>query len=290
MKKLTKNSLNKIVNTQKRSIFYTIILIILTFNLLLVSSYAWLTFNKKTTANQIDMGLNVDDTTAIYEAYMYNIRTGKGTNLLDEQTQEKLNITNLNLNQYDTIFKTQNKNTPAFAKIILTKSDSMPKNGIINLTITKKSDSQPTDILTDFSSSIIRFTLFTIPDKSDLTKLDADSLYSFINSTERFQEIEKYYGNDRDFSKTFVTVVGEGESHTHSKTDSITLSVEYTQDNWYISNENEAMNLYLYITYDTQLIDCYMEAHDSGSISLEDTSFMFENDLKKIAVSYTAIS
>ena len=121
---------------------------------------------------------------------------------------------------------------------------------------------------------------------------DPDALYKLINTDERFKEVENYSGNDTGFSKTFVHPIGEGEHHTHSKDTSITLSLEYGQENWYIdSNDgNEKMNLYLYITYDVQLIECYMHDHEGGSISLEDTSFMFENDLKKIKASYVAIS
>jgi hypothetical protein len=121
---------------------------------------------------------------------------------------------------------------------------------------------------------------------------DPDALYKLINTEERFGEVENYSGNGKDFSKTFVHTIGEGEHHTHAKDASITLSLEYGEENWYTdSNDgNEKMNVYLYITYDVQLIECYMHDHEGGSISLKDTSFMFENDLKKIKASYVAIS
>ncbi len=290
MKKLIKNDLIKKNGSIKSRFLYTIVLMVLTLSLFLFSSYAWLTFNRNLNASDMEMSLVVDDTSAVYEAYMYSIKDGKGTNLTGDG--EALNITNLVLNQYDTIFRTQNKNTPAFAKIVITRNETMPKNGIVRFTIDREDDSQITEVLTDFSSSIIRFTLFAIDDGSDVSITDPDALYKLINTEERFKEVEKYSGNDTDFSKTFVHTIGEGEHHTHSKDTSITLSLEYGQENWYTdSNEgNEKMNLYLYITYDVKLIECYMHDHEGGSISLEDTSFMFTNDLKKIKASYVAIS
>lgn len=291
MKRFSQNDLIKKYGSTKSRFFYTIVLIFLTFNLLLISSYAWLTLNRNLNADNIDMSLAVDDTTAIYEAYMYDIKSGKGVNLVEEGG-DALNISNLVLNQYDTIFRKQNKNTPAFAKIVITRNESMQKSGIVSFTIDRESDNQTSEVLTDFSSSIIRFTLFTIDDKSDVAVTDPNELYFLINTIERFNEIEKYSGNDRDFSKTFVHTIGEGEHHIHEKDNSITLSLEYSEQNWYIdSNDgNEKINIYLYITYDVQLIECYMHDHEGGSISLEDTSFMFKNDLKKIKASYVAIS
>ena len=58
---------------------------------------------------------------------------------------------------------------------------------------------------------------------------------------------------------------------------------------WYINGDgDEALNVYLYITYDVQLVECYMDENAGGSLSLEDNSVFFDNDMTKISVSYTA--
>ena len=47
------------------------------------------------------------------------------------------------------------------------------------------------------------------------------------------------------------------------------------------------MNVYLYITYDVSLIECFMNEQANDGVSLDDTLYFFENDMKKISVSYT---
>jgi hypothetical protein len=40
------------------------------------------------------------------------------------------------------------------------------------------------------------------------------------------------------------------------------------------------------MTYDAQLIECFMDERTDGSISLDDNLYLFHNDLKKVSVSY----
>ena len=139
MKKLNQNDMINKIGLIKSRLLYTVFLMFLIFNLLLCSSYAWISSNRNLNANDMDMSLAVDDTSAIYEAFKYDIKTGKGTNLaVTDNGTETLNITNLVLNQYDTIFNNQNKNTPAFAKIVITRNKSMPKNSTIHLPLIEK--------------------------------------------------------------------------------------------------------------------------------------------------------
>ena len=263
---------------------YIALTMLLVLNIAISASVAWLTINRRTDADGMGMGLTVDDTSAVYEAYMYDIKAGKGTDT--GENGEALNVTNLNLNQYDTIFRAQNKYTPAFARITIVRNKSMPKSGTVHLTI-ERSETDESEELSAFTSSIIRFTAFLLPDKSDLDVTDPETLYDLISTKERFNAAESYQTNT-DESKTFVTVNGEGEDHTHEKSLSITVSADYTEDNWYKNADGyEAINVYLYITYDVQLIKFYMDENSSGSISLDDNSVFFENDLKKVTASYT---
>jgi hypothetical protein len=167
----------------------------------------------------------------------------------------------------------------------------MAANGTVHITINRTANEQTDAELAAFSSSILRFTAFIIEDKSDLSITDPNALYDFINSKERFDKVESFRYNDkqiRPFSKTFVSVVGEGVGHTHSKADSITIDVDYTEDAWYVNKDGEdTLNVYLYMTYDVQLIECYMDTHSGGGISFDDNSVFFENDLKEVRISYT---
>lgn len=271
---------------KKNRLLYTFFVAAVALNLLIISSFAWLTLNRKAGVGEMGMALAVDDTNAVYQAYMYDLKNGKGTN--KNADGEDLNITNIDLNQYDTIFKGQNKYTPVFAKIILIRSQSMPKSGTVHITVEREDSGIDLQSLTAFSSSIVRFTTFIMSDKSDINITDPALLYDHISTVERFKAIELYSGNDRTDSKTFVAVHGEGVGHTHSKSNSLTVSVDYQETDWYLNSENdEALNVYLYITYDVQLVKCYMDENTGGELSLDDNSVFFENDMKKVSVSYT---
>ena len=300
---------------KKSRVLKTLLLTLLAFNMFAVTSFAWLTINRKLNVDEMGMALAVDDTNAVYEAYMYDLETGKGTNLhkeivVDENgtstvKTEPLTITNIDLNQYDTIFKSQNKNTPVFAKIKITRNKSMPESGVVYITIdrdiqnTAQKDKEEQGLLTEYTSSIVRFTGFIIHDQADLTKTTPETLYEFINSSiidvennkTRFDVVEAYQGNEEPHSQTFIsaeTVEDETntETHVHRKANSVTLAVEYSASDWYKVGIDSVMNVYLYITYDPTLIDCYMDDHGGGSISLDDNFIDFANDMTKVTISY----
>ena len=261
---------------------------LLSFALCITASVAWFTLNRKTDSDGMGMALAIDDTSAIYKAYMYDLATGQGTDT--DPNGEKLNVTNIDLNQYDTIFRAQNIYTPAFAQIQLIKSKSMPDSGTVLITIERNTAiSDGNGALNLFSTSVVRFTALIDSTKEDLNKKTPKDLYNHINTTDRFEVVEGYVGNDMPNSQTFVTVVQsqDGESHTHEKRNSITLSIPYKATDWYPGENGTTLNVYLYITYDVSLIECFMNEQAGDGVSLDDTLYFFENDMKKISVSYT---
>ena len=259
--------------------------------MMVVSSVAWLTTNRRLKAEEMNMAIAVDDTGAVYRAYMFDLDNMVGIDRIKGESgeYEELSISNLDMNQYDTIFSVQNKYTPAFARIKVTRNTSMPENGTVLITVDRdtsigafNSDGK----LADYISSMLRFTAIIDSTKNDLNITDANELYNHINTETRFNEIRKYKG-DNDNSKTFVSFHGEGELHDHEKADTITVGVPYTEDDWYIDGDgNHALNVYLYMSYDVQLIECYLKEHSGDRISLDGNEYEFENDLKKVAVSY----
>jgi hypothetical protein len=282
---------------KKNRLLYTFLTTALAFNLLIVASFAWLTLNRKTAVEDMGMGLAVNNTSAVYEAYMYDLSKGAGTDL--NADGEKLNVTNIDLNQYDTIFRGQNKYTPVFAKIVLLRSDAMPKSGTVYITIDRQSGTTDEGVLSEFTSSIVRFTGFIIPNKADLevgkdlsteeyAEKYPEELYSFISTQERFETVEEYTGHHAH-SKTFVNVIHDEENgtHSHTKNNSLTIEVPYSETDWYKNaDNNDTMHVYLYITYDPTLVQCYMDEHTDGELSLESNLIFFDNDMKEVKVSY----
>ena len=94
-------------NLKKNRVLFTAMAVVVAFSMLVVTSFAWLTLNRKTDVGDMGMGLAVDDTAVVYEAYMYDLKNHIGTNIGPDG--KTLDITNIDLNQYDTIFKAQNK-------------------------------------------------------------------------------------------------------------------------------------------------------------------------------------
>ena len=324
MMKLAKGGIRRLIAFLKESkALSTLVAIILILNMIIAASVAWFTLNRQTNANQIGMELAIDDTTAVYKTYMYDLKEGKGTDLAydedgnlkedDDGNPVYLDITNLDLNQYDTIFRAQNKYTPAIAKIEITGNQSMPKNGTVHITIngptakTTHSDVQQDTVV----SSILRFTALIFPaDQTfkvneqdvNICELDAKHLYDFIsldkrltnsngNAVSQFDVVEKMVGNEDKSSQTFVTIEAiegaENGEHYHVKSDSITVSIDYDESMWHEEGGKNILCVYLYITYDANLIKCFMETLENGSVSLDDDSVKFENDLEKISVSYS---
>ena len=328
MMKLAKGGIRRLIAFLKESkALSTLVAIILILNMIIAASVAWFTLNRQTNANQIGMELAIDDTTAVYKTYMYDLKEGKGTDLAydedgnlkedDDGNPVYLDITNLDLNQYDTIFRAQNKYTPAIAKIEITGNQSMPKNGTVHITIngptakTTHSDIQQDTVV----SSILRFTALVFPadqktevienDKKvdkNICDLDAEHLYKFISLDKRltdsngkavsqFDIIETMQGNEDKSSQTFVTIEAiegaENGEHNHVKADSIIVSIDYDESMWHEEDNKYILCIYLYITYDANLIKCFMETLENGSVSLDDDSVKFENDLDKISVSYS---
>lgn len=290
-KTLAKAFKKNIAFSRHSKVLYTLFLLVLIFSLTITSSIAWLTSNRKTDSNELGMGLEVDDTSAVYKAYMYNHETESGTDKLPgSETGEELNISNLSLNQYDTIFSVKNKYTPAFAQIHITSKESMPRSGTVHLTISRTSAETTSDALSLVASNIIRFTAFIDSSGNDAQITDANELYNYINTDDRFAEADIYTGNVRD-SKTFVTLSGNVGNRTYTTAETVTLSVDYSATDWHIdSYGKDALNVYLYITYDKELVTCYREENEDYSLSLKDMNIVFANDLDRINVSYTSKS
>ena len=268
----------------------SLIALIVSFSMLIVSSLAWLTTNRWLTSEDMNMGLHIDNTSAVYKVYKFDL--DKMTGIEENKNGEALTITNVEMNPYDTIFVVKNQYSPVFAQIRLTRNSngsSMPLNGKVHITIHRDSSINPFDKdgkLSERISSVLRFTAIIDNTKADWEMTDAKALYNHINSS--FEKIEKYDDTyEGDDSKTFSTAHGEGDDHSHTKNDTITISLTYTENDWYPDGQgSQHLNLYLYMSYDKQLVDCFMKQHANSELSLNNSLYNFANDLKYVSVSY----
>lgn len=269
------------------SLFYAVLILVTSF------SHAWMAANRIVEQGNISMNLDYDDTTATYAVYKYDIKHGVGRNTyIDTDNEEKpLSIENVDMNPYDLIFTSRNRYTPVFARVEVKRHTSMPKSGTVYLTITRKLDNNDSEgsELSEFSSSLIRFTAFIDPNDGSVNYDNADKLYSDIDAS-MYTDTKSYRTKANDtsshpydsYSKTFVSAKF-GSEYTFTKTATITLQVDYTESNW---TEIETLNIFLYMTYDEGLIDMYKE---SSHLKIEvGTGNMvhFKNDFDTIKVSY----
>ena len=242
----------------------------------------------RSTSEDMNMGLHIDDTSAVYKVYKFDL--DKMTGIEENKNGEALTITNVEMNPYDTIFVVKNQYSPVFAQIRLTRNSngsSMPLKGKVHITIHRDSSINPFDKdgkLSERISSVLRFTAIIDNTKADWEMTDAKALYNHINSS--YASIEAYKGQ-RPESKNFITADGEGDDHSHTKNDTITISLTYTENDWYPDGQgSQHLNLYLYMSYDKQLVDCFMKQHANSELSLNNSLYNFANDLKYVSVSY----
>ena len=250
--------------------------------LLITSSTAWLANNRDADTKDLGLGLEKNDTSATYIAYRYDLDAEKGTD--KTANGEPLKIDNLVLNRYDTIFRVMNKYTPAFAQITIAGNQSMPQEGTMHITV-ERDAKIPIPDDGAVTSNIVRFSAFLGDSALNMPELaDPDKMYSHINDA-RFSSLEEYKENS-SWSKTFVTAVEENGTHEHDIADSITLSVTYSANDWETDDGNPVLIVYLYISYDAELLKCYKEHHSDANLSLNDPSVVCANDFKKIQISY----
>ena len=275
----------------------TLVFALLGFSLL-DRSAAWFSENDDVDARNMSVTpMPVDDTSVAYKAYMFDLKKMVGVDSKSGENDEpqELSLSNLDMNQYDTIFSVQNQYTPAFAQIKIKRSApaTETESGTFFITVYRNSEMgalESNGKLSEYISSVLRFTALIDSTGEDRTITDANELYRHINTEERFEKIKNYKG-ERDDSKTFVSVHGEGETHSHDKVDSITVGVSYTGKDWYLDEDGcQTLNIYLYMSYDVQLIECFLKEHASDNLSLNDTSYNFKNDLEEVDLSYVKLS
>ena len=272
-----------------RKFIMSLISIFVTSVIFATVTFAWLYSNQNVDSTSNNMSLYFDDTTASYEVFRYDITTSRGTT--KDANGNDLDISNVELNQYDLIFLARNRYTPIFARVEILRLQSMPLNGTVYLTVTRTphNDAETTSAdekpLGDYASSVMRFSGWVTQSYDP----DPNVLYNLIDS-DLYQTIvvnKNYTGNVKLDSDVFTTATGEAGNRTYTKADSITLAMQYTESDWQTNSDNkQVLNLYLYISYDVELINYYVSENDISAYQIGEDIVEFSNDINLMRVSY----
>lgn len=268
--------------------------------LYLNSAFGWFAMNEEVDGNGMAVTAYQDDVEAEYSHYFYDAKnaTGVGQNSIDD----------IQVPQYDLIFRQRNRYTPAVIRVALTGEEDLPQSGTIALTIGRNlAASITTDegrtiangstlpALNDLFSSLMRL---TIVKGAGIYSDDPTTLYRNIdnlpygNNSTLYEVIKSQTVNDST-TNVFTTVTGdEGDPDRYTKADSVTLSIDYTAADWNDMDGdgvNETLNVYVYVTYDETLLREYgaYDATLNGDITSVGQVIKLNNDLLTIAASHS---
>ncbi len=288
------NVIGKIVMLALLGLFVLVVTL-----LYLNSAFGWFAQNEQVGGEGMAVTAYHDDVEAEYSHYYYDAKnaTGVGLNAIDD----------IQVPQYDLIFRQRNRYTPAVIRVALTGEEDLPQSGTIALTIGRNlAASITTDegaiangselpALNNLFSSLMRL---TIVKGAGIYSDDPTTLYRNIdnlpygNDSTLYEVIKSQTVNDST-TNVFTTVTGgEGDPDRYTKADSVTLSVDYTAADWNDMDGdgvNETLNVYVYVTYDETLLREYgaYDATLNGDITSVGQVIKLSNDLLTIAASHS---
>ena len=274
---------------------FVVVALLLYFN----SAYGWFAMNEQVDGNGMAVTAYHDDVEAEYSHYYYDAKnaTAVGVN----------SITDIQVPQYDLIFRQRNRYTPAVIRVALTGEEDLPQSGTIALTIGRNlAASITTDegaiangselpMLNNLFSSLMRL---TIVKGAGIYDDDPTTLYRNIdnlpygNESTLYEVIKSQTANNAT-TNVFTAITGsEGDPDRYTKADSVTLSIDYTADDWNDMDGdgvNETLNVYVYVTYDETLLREYgaYDATLNGDITSVGQVIKLSNDLLTIAASHS---
>ena len=277
------------MNKTLRKMIMSIVAVMLTGCAFVAVTFAWFYSNQNVDSDNNNMSLYFDDTTASYQVYRYDTKLLQGTT--NDADGNPLDITDIDLNQYDLVFKARNRYTPIFARVEVVRLESMPENGTIYLTITRNSNGDDEThsgeelVMGAFASSVMRFTGWV----SSSFDENPDTLYQTIDN-ELYTTVvinKDYTSNSKLDSDVFTTASGTTGAMTYTKVNTITLEMTYSSADWTLNDEGkQVLNTYLYISYDVDLISSYARENDMSTLQIGEETVSFENDINLLRVSY----
>lgn len=274
---------------------FVVVALLLYFN----SAFGWFAMNKEVDGDSMAVTAYQDDVEAEYSHYYYDAKNATGVG--------EDSITDIQVPQYDLIFRQRNRYTPAVIRVALTGEEDLPESGTISLTVGRNlaatittdegtiNNGSELPALNNLFSSLMRL---TIVKGASIYSADPSTLYRNIdnlpygNNSTLYEVIKSQTANNST-TNVFTTVTGdEGDPDRYTKADSVTLSIDYTAADWNDmdgDSVNETLNIYVYVTYDETLLREYgaYDATLNGDITSVGQVIKLSNDLLTIAASHS---
>ena len=256
-------------------------------------SFGWFVNAKKLNGDGMAAAINTPEATAEYFAYVYDVKeetvhyTGEGRT--DENgVNIDPTIYDLDMQFHDTIFERRNRYTPAIVRIRLSNVDEAYLNGgTVHLTIARDTSIAAYDhsaangyALNEYFTSIMRFSL---ANNGSWYNANAVTLYNNLDSALYTKIVTNKDYTPAASSAVFTTVEKSGSTISSiTKANSITISADYTA----ADISNGYIDIYLYITYDTGLVNEFEHSNgiDTTSTAVGKITTM-KNDLATMTVS-----
>ena len=272
--------------------FKRLLILILIVISLGTATFAWVSMNTDNKGGNLKLSVDYDRFYVDHAYYKYNPK--------EEDVEVYDNLTDVEFNQYDLVFRSRNKYTPIVATLMLTGEDLDKESGTITIQIKRDNSaayttSGNTMALAQKFTSIMRVSAYV---GKDYYNADEYELYKNVDRA-NYETVRAYTGNVGTTSKVFTTATTSGNTLTNVTKQDVEISIDYNNTNFNIIDGKETLIVYLYITYDegfdgtdyNGLIGIYQRTSDSMGISaageLSDTSVHFENDLVSVKVSHS---
>ncbi|MBP5466373.1 MAG: hypothetical protein J6Y43_02275 [Clostridia bacterium] len=270
----------KLITRAASALFLSVLLIfavITYFN----SSFGWFSRNKDVKGSGMGVNITQNNLDVEFEYLMYNVRS--------ETYMSVNNLSDMEFNQYDLVFRSRNHLTPVVVRLAV-NNGNLSAIGTLIVSIYRDTTKPTTETvgnktqMSAFSSSVMRFTPFIGP-----TYYNADAETQFKNiHTDNFTATNALTGDDETSGSQVFTHVDYTGSTVNSvrKDDSLSFTFDYTQNDFV----NGKLYVYVYITYDegynsgdyNGLTGIYSSTAGLTAIGAESVTFI--NDLVSIKV------
>ncbi len=265
------NKKNNSAGTRRHSSFLIHYITLMILLIPLVSAtFAWDSLNKENQSGSMALKVDVENATAAYTVYKYDIESNKAVILND--------FTNIALNHYDQVFLDRNKFTPLIIRIEV-ESEHLNENtgGSLTISIGRNAEHQQG---VNYSSNVIRFsgTLkpYTITPNGD----DYSTFYNTFQD-DFYDTIYNLNTSGDSFTIAGSTVSSKAYSSLDVAATELPLNLTYSSSDVIVTNDpiygqTKKVIVFLYFTYDQSEV----VAHAQG-IGRE---IEFTDDLTSITV------
>lgn len=241
------------------------------------SSFGWFSRNEKVNKSGLDLNVQQGNLNVEFAYFMYDVN--------DETYKAESNLSAINFNQYDLVFRSRNQYTPIVVRLTLLKSELSASGGAFTATIYRDTTKTvSTDRMDEFCSSVMRFTPFV---GAAYYSADAETQFTNVHSA-HFSTTRALTGDDvTSGSQVFTEVDYIGNTVTDvTKDDYISLTFNYTSGDF----TGDVLYAYIYITYDEGFsADTYngltgIYTKTAGITTIGDDHVTFTNDLEYVKV------